>query len=196
MQDDILDIHNFWFGELDANGLCAPAQQRLWFIKSKSTDATLRERYTGLFERAKAGDLDHWADTDLGLIALIVLLDQFSRNIYRDSAQAFDADPRALKLALATITAQRHVGLPTIHQVFLYLPLEHSENLLLQEQCVTLFEELALRTVDSWITDFGRYAVAHREVIARFGRFPHRNSILGRESSPQELDYLETHGGF
>ena len=97
---------------------------------------------------------------------------------------------------MATLALMSWFSLPAIHQVFLYMPLEHCEDLEVQEECVTLFEELAAVTGHQQIADFTRYAIAHREVIAQFGRFPHRNAIVGRESTPEEVDYLAVHGGF
>jgi uncharacterized protein (DUF924 family) len=194
--ETIDDIHAFWFGELDENGMCVADRNPLWFTSSARTDETCRTRFGHLVEQAIAGELDGWVETDDGLIALIVLLDQFTRNIYRGTAQAFAGDTQALAITQHTISSGRHRRLPAIHQVFLYLPLEHSEDMDVQEECVTLFEELAGITGSEQITSFTRYAVAHRDVIAQFGRFVHRNAILGRESSPRELAYLEKHGGF
>ena len=131
-----------------------------------------------------------------GLVALVVLLDQFSRNIHRGTAQAFDGDPLALALARDSIASGHHRRVPVIHRVFLYLPLEHSEDLALQDQCVALYEELARVSNQQQFATFTRYARAHRDVIATFGRFPHRNAMLGRQSTRDELAYLEQHGGF
>ena len=194
MTDTISAIHDFWFGELDANGLCASDRHSLWFGASEDTDARCREQFAAALAQALAGDLQSWAHTDRGLVALVVLLDQFSRNIHRGTAQAFAGDP--LALAQETVASGRHLRLPAIHRVFLYLPLEHSEDLAVQEHSVALFAALARRAGHPQFTEFSRYAVAHRDVIARFGRFPHRNEALGRRSSPQELAYLEAHGGF
>ncbi len=196
MTETINNIHAFWFGELDAAGMCSADHSPLWFTASAQTDETCRSRFGHWVERAIAGELAAWADTDKGLIALLILLDQFTRNIYRSTPQAFAGDPPALALAQRVIAAGHHQRLPAIHQVFLYLPLEHSENAGVQNECVTLLEELAAVTGSEQIASFTRYAIAHRDVIARFGRFPHRNAIFGRESTSAELGYLETHGGF
>jgi len=196
MTDDIDNIHAFWFGELDEDGLPDPEQDRLWFIKRAETDSLIAERYTRLLEQAAGGKLDDWADTDSGLIALIVLLDQFSRNIHRDSPEAFAADHRALAIALAAIDAGRDMALPLIHRVFLYLPLEHAEDLAVQDRCVALFESLTEKNDSPRVRGFVEYAHAHRDVIAHFGRFPHRNNLLGRETTAEELAYLKEHGGF
>ena len=196
MHEAIADIHQFWFGELDEAGLAAPDRNRLWFTASPNTDTTTRERFGQWVDQAMAGDLTDWAASDEGLIALILLLDQFTRNIYRGTPRAFAGDDRALDLTQQAIASGRYQRLPAIHQVFLYLPLEHCEDLDCQQECVALFEVLAAVTGNPGVIDFGRYAVAHRDVIARFARFPHRNAILGRQSTSEELAYLGQHGGF
>jgi uncharacterized protein (DUF924 family) len=193
---DIAAIHQFWFGPLDPAGKAAPAQERLWFGGGAEFDAAVTGRFGGLVRRALAGEFDHWAGDDAGLIALVLLLDQFTRNIFRATPRAFAGDSMALAAAQQALAEGRQLALPAIHRVFLYLPLEHCEDLAVQEQSVRLFTELAGSTGAAGVSDFLRYAVAHRDVIARFGRFPHRNTVLGRTSSPEELAYMETHGGF
>jgi uncharacterized protein (DUF924 family) len=196
MTDTIAEIHDFWFGELDQNGQCTTERNTLWFGANEQTDATCRLRFESSLQSALVGELDAWTKTDQGLVALVVLLDQFSRNIHRGTAQAFAGDTLALALAQDAIASGRHRRLPAMHRVFLYLPLEHCEDLAVQEQCVALFEEMAQLTGHPQFVGFTRYAVAHRDVIARFGRFPHRNAILRRTSSAAELAYLGEHGGF
>jgi uncharacterized protein (DUF924 family) len=196
MKPDIDDIHDYWFGPLDEAGLADPQRNQLWFTSSEQTDADCRSRFGTRVDNALTGGSGDWADTDPGLIALVVLLDQFTRNIYRGTPRAFAGDERALALAQQAIASGHYQRLPAIHQVFLYMPLEHSEDGEVQEECVTLFEELSAITGNELIEGFAHYAVAHRDVIAQFGRFPHRNAILGRESTPGELAYLEKHGGF
>ena len=196
MKEDICAIHRFWFGPLDDAGFAAPEQNRLWFSASEDTDTAVHSRFGNLVSQALAGGLEHWAESDNGLIALLLLLDQFTRNIYRGTPGAFAGDDMARQLARQTIASGRHQGMPPIHQVFLFLALEHAEDLAIQRQCVQLFRQLADSSDADRIASFARYAQAHCEVIARFGRFPHRNAILGRESSARELAYLEQHGGF
>lgn len=196
MPDPIDAIHDFWFGAIGDDGLPHPARERLWFTKRAETDALIKERFAGLLARAVAGELDHWADTDRGLVALVVLLDQFSRNIHRDCAGAFAADDKALDLALTAIDTGRDAALPLIHRVFLYLPLEHAEDLALQDRCAALFDALVGANDSPRLRGFADYAHAHRDVIARFGRFPHRNKLLGRETTAAESAYLAEHGGF
>lgn len=196
MQTAIEEIHGYWFGELNDRGLCKEDRNALWFTAREETDAVCRNRFGSLVDEALDGELDDWALRDRGLVALILLLDQFTRNIHRGKAAAFAGDDRALALAQHAIATGHYQRLPAIHQVFLYMPLEHSEDLEVQEECVTLFEELAAVTGSQQIAGFTRYAVAHRDVIALFGRFPHRNAVLGRDSTPDELAYLEQHRGF
>lgn len=192
----IHEIHDYWFGELDETGMPDPSRHALWFQSTPADDERCRSRFADRVDAALAGGLAEWEGSDRGLVALVLLLDQFTRTIYRGTPRAFAGDPRALQLARHCVARGHHQRLPAIHQVFLYLPLEHSEDLAVQEQCVSLFEELAAVTGSSRLADFTRFAVAHRDVIARFGRFPHRNAILGRHSSAEELEYIETHGGF
>jgi uncharacterized protein (DUF924 family) len=189
-------IHAYWFGELDETGMADASRHALWFQSTAADDEHCRAQFGDLVQQALRGDLEDWAGTDRGLIALILLLDQFTRTIYRATPQAFAGDPAALSLAQHCIAHGRHQRLPAAHQVFLFLPLEHSEDLELQEECVALFEELAAVTGLPKLTDYTRFAVAHRDVIAQFGRFPHRNAILGRTSTDAELAYLKTHRGF
>lgn len=196
MDKIIDDILMFWFGPLDDQGLSKDQQHGLWFKSSQSTDERISELFGAAVDRAIRGELDSWARSERGLMALILLLDQFTRNIYRGTPQAFSGDPGALALAQAAIADNHHLKIPLIHRVFLYLPLEHSETSEDQNRCVALFEEMATATGLEQMTGFTRYAVAHRDVIAQFGRFPHRNSILGRPSTPAEEAYMTTHGGF
>ncbi len=190
------DIHDFWFGELDARGMSPGDRRKLWFRGGAEHDERCRQQFGEACAEAIDGGLGEWEASDAGVVALVLLLDQFPRNIYRGTPRAFDGDPRARALSLEWVEHGHYQRLPASHQVFLFMPLEHSERIEDQDTCVTLFNQLAATTGSELILDFSRYAVAHREVIARFGRFPHRNEILGRESSSAELAWLEEHGGF
>jgi len=196
LDKDIDNIHAFWFGDLDASGMSPGDRQKLWFKPSPETDEECRQRFGALVEEALQGGLTGWQGSDRGIVALVLLLDQLTRNIYRGSARVFAGDSRALALSRHYIAGMHHLSLPPVHQVFLFMPLEHSEDIAAQNQCVALFESLSASTGLQAIEGFARYAVAHRDVIARFGRFPHRNELLGRDSSPDEIDHLKTHGGF
>ncbi|MFT4823099.1 MAG: hypothetical protein ACI9DH_000655 [Halioglobus sp.] len=196
MAETASDILNFWVGALDENGLCNPQQQSLWFKASADTDQHCKEAFGIYVEKAISGELNDWVKSDEGLVALVILLDQFTRNIYRGTPAAFSGDARALELAQHAIASGQYQRLPAIHRLFLCLPLEHTENPSVQECSVERVRELAETSGHEMFSGFIRYAVAHRNVIAQFGRFPHRNSILGRESTREELDYLAVHGGF
>jgi len=150
-----------------------------------------------LLRAAASGELDDWASEPKSLLALILLTDQFPRNIYRESARAFAFDAKALAWCLEGMASGLHLALRPIQRVFFYLPLEHTESLAYQERSVRLFKKL----LDSVSADqkpafasFFDFAVHHRNIIARFGRFPHRNKILGRSSTPEELAFLAEPG--
>ena len=193
------DVLDFWFGELDSGGMCSREQQKLWFNPPTGTDETIRERFGAAVKGALAGQLDEWATTPAGLTALVVLLDQFTRNMFRDTPAAFSGDGRALALARSAAERNWLPQLPTMYRVFLCMPFEHAEDLNAQDEGLACFDVLLEECSDAArprIADFRRYMVAHREVIVRFGRFPHRNIILGRTSTAEESAYLEQHGGF
>lgn len=187
----------FWFGAGTDDAATAQTQRKLWWSKDAAVDAGMRTRFATLVSTAAAGGHDDWAGTPQGRLALIVLFDQLPRNIYRDTPQAFAFDARALQLALDGIATGADQPLRPIERVFCYLPLEHAESLAMQERSVTLFTALAADAPDNvrdTFRGFADYAVRHREVIARFGRFPHRNRILGRVSTPEEMEFLKQPG--
>lgn len=186
------EVLDFWFG---APGSPEHGQTRdLWFTKRDDTDALIRTRFGALIEAALRGELDVWARVDedppRGALALIVLLDQFTRNAFRDTARAFAGDARALAVATALVDAGRDRQLTLLERQFVYLPFEHAESLPLQERAVTLFKQLAADGLASPLD----WAIKHRDVIARFGRFPHRNAQLGRESTAEETAFLAQPG--
>jgi uncharacterized protein (DUF924 family) len=192
--DTVLD---FWFGDAGSDTATAEAQQKLWWSKNETVDADIRNRFGGLVEAAASGRHDDWAADPRGRLALILLFDQLPRNMYRDTPRAFACDPLACKLALAGIAANADRGLKAIERVFFYLPLEHAESPELQERCVALFTALAAGVPEAdrkTFTGYVDYAVRHRDVIHRFGRFPHRNRILGRASTPEETAFLKQPG--
>ncbi len=201
MNDDTLidDVLEFWFGELDHAGMPAEDRNKLWFQASESTDSEIRHQFGDAVEAAVAGQLDHWSAGTQGLAALIVLLDQFTRNIYRGTASAFAGDDGALALARGAVASGTDRNMPAIHRVFLYIPFEHAEDLAAQEQGIARFDALlddCHPDAREAVEGFRRYMVAHRDVVAQFGRFPHRNSILGRASTADEQAHLDKHGGF
>jgi len=173
--DKVLD---FWFNETDRQN---------WFERSDAFDQIIHDRFGDAVETARAGGFGDWHDTARGCLAVIILIDQFSRNIYRDSPLAWSADDVGLACTKRAMTRGFDADLGVDERKFLYMPLMHSEVLADQEQCVELFRGLAT-DADDVSLDF---AIRHRDIIARFGRFPHRNEILGRESTPEELEFLK-----
>jgi uncharacterized protein (DUF924 family) len=171
-------VLRFWFDE------CGPRQ---WFARDDAFDAALRERFGALHEHLAGGDWPIGADTPRHALAAIVVLDQFSRNLHRGDAQAFANDRRARKLADDAIEQGFDNEMTPAQRLFLYLPFEHGESLADQHRAVALVEALGN-------AEWTRYAIAHRDLIERFGRFPHRNAALGRASTPEELDALAQPG--
>lgn len=192
-------ILEFWFGprtQLEANRV--PDEKiAMWFSGGPELDEEISERFGEDLQRAGRGEYDHWAKLPYGRLALIVTLDQFSRNIHRGSPRAFAYDDQALSFALDGIDDGHDQQLPLFGRTFLYMPLEHSEELGHQERCVQLMEELVEEAPIGQRALFEgalEYAEKHRDIIAEFGRFPHRNPILDRESTAEEIAYLENSG--
>jgi uncharacterized protein (DUF924 family) len=182
------DILDFWFGAPDDPdyGKTRP----LWFTKSDATDQLVRDRFGDTVEAALASEIDDWALTPRGALASIIVLDQFPRNIYRNTPRSFDGDGQALRLASNLVDRNDDRLLAPVERWFAYMPFEHSEFLNDQFESVRLFEQLAqdgLQEPLSW-------AIKHFDVIKRFGRFPHRNAILGRESTADEIEFLKEQG--
>jgi uncharacterized protein (DUF924 family) len=171
----IQDVLDFWFSD---------RARELWFLRDGAFDTEILDRFQGLAEAAAAGELDDWLESAKGTLALIILLDQFPRNMHRGSALAFATDAKARSAARLALDRGYDQGATDDERCFLYLPFEHSEDLADQNRSVRLFEMLGdARWID--------YAVRHREIVARFGRFPHRNAVLGRPSTPEEEAFLE-----
>ncbi|MFY8147713.1 MAG: DUF924 family protein [Prochlorococcaceae cyanobacterium] len=173
------EVLGFWFAE---------SQPRQWFAKDPACFEVLRQRFLGLTRRAIAGDLDNWDAEPTGALALVLLLDQFPRQIWRDTAMAFAGDPQALALSLRALERGWLEAEPQQpRRQFWLMPLMHCEDLAMQEAALPLFEHYTdPRTAD--------FAQKHQDVIARFGRFPHRNSPLGRVSSAEEMAFLQSPG--
>jgi len=190
-------VLQFWFGADPDDAAVAKEKSALWWSKSSEIDDEIRRGFESLVTQAAAGKLSAWQATPSGRLALILLTDQFPRSIYRDSAKAFAYDARALSWTLGGVQARMDRKLRPIERIFFYLPLEHAESLQHQERSVELFRELTdcvgteLKTPFEGYLD---YAVRHRDIIARFGRFPHRNEILDRESTAEELAFLAEPG--
>lgn len=168
------DVLDFWF---------APGNEARWFQASPDFDEQISRRFALLVEAARAGELDHWATMSDGSLALCLLLDQFPRNIWRGTPRAFSCDEAARRVAAGAIAVGHDLAVPPGRRLFFYLPFEHSEDLADQERCLALMRGLNDSEQLHW-------AERHHAVIARFGRFPHRNAILGRASSPEEVAFL------
>lgn len=184
------DVLDFWFA--DENTV-------RWFLRDADFDQIIRERFASTLDAAAGGALDAWALTPRGWLALLIVLDQFSRNIHRGDACAFAQDAKAQALVLAGLERRDDEALAPLERVFAYLPLEHAEDLALQWRSVTLFRALALQAspqARGQYENFLDYARRHCEVVTRYGRFPHRNAAVGRPSTPDELVYLAEDGGF
>ncbi|OWW19482.1 DUF924 family protein [Noviherbaspirillum denitrificans] len=192
MSESPESILEFWFGHAEEDDAVAAGQAKLWWTKRDETDLMIRRRFEDVLRKAARGELDAWAGQPRGRLALIILTDQFSRNMYRNTPEAFACDERARGWCRERLRSAAHRPLRPIERVFFYLPLEHSESLDDQEQSVSLFRELS--DAGKAFAGFFDYAVRHREVIARFGRFPHRNRILGRESTAEEVEFLKQPG--
>ncbi len=191
-------VLEFWFGACGADGSLDPARQKMWFGDGRKYDAEIRERFGSLHERASGGELDReWGESPRGTMALLVLLDQFSRHIHRDTPRAFTQDAAAQKIAVAGVEAGVDRKLIPAQRTFFYLPFEHAEDIELQRLGVRCFDGLARTVAEARRGDyesFLNYAQRHRDIIERFGRFPHRNAALGRESTPAEIKFLKEPG--
>ena len=179
--DEILE---FWFGAEDDD---LSQAESLWFIPNPEFDRLCTERFLNVYEDAARGLLDDWRSEPRSCLALVLLLDQFPRNMFRDTPRAFATDAKARDVARHAIDAGFDRALSTVQRMFLYLPLEHSENLDDQFESVRLTRALAAEDPGS---DALKYAEQHLEIIQRFGRFPARNAALGRQSTDQELAFL------
>lgn len=187
----------FWFGAPGSAGETSQRQRALWFGKSAEADRAVSVQFGGTLADARAGRLNDWAGTPRGRLALVIVLDQFPHHVFRDQAAAFASDAQALELALAALATGEDRALGLIERVFLYLPLEHAESLAMQDCAVALYAALVRECAEderALFEGFHDYAVRHREVVARFGRFPHRNAVLGRASTAEEIDFLTQPG--
>lgn len=187
-----------WFGDEADDVLRATRQAPLWWGKNSETDALLASRFGELAEAAAKGSLAHWADAPSGRLALILLLDQLPRNIHRGTPAAFAQDPQARVLCLKGLSIGADKSLSLLERVFFYLPLEHAESREQQVRSVSLFEALAAEQAgtpaQATFAGFADFARRHQVIIERFGRFPHRNDILGRTSTPEEAAFLQQPG--
>jgi len=190
-------VLQFWFGGGNNAAAIAKAQANLWWGKSAALDAKIRERFGALRERAITGELESWEQTSRGRLALIILVDQMSRNLFRDQPEAFTYDYAAQEWCLTGLDLGAGEELQPIERVFFYLTLEHSESRVDQARSVALFAELLTRVPKAQLdlfTYYFEFAKKHQVIIERFGRFPHRNRVLGRESTAEEAEFLQEPG--
>jgi uncharacterized protein (DUF924 family) len=184
------DVLDCWFGVPGSNEY--GSDRKCWFKRNEAFDTMLRERFGLLIEAALAHELDAWRATPLGSLALVIVLDQFTRNCYRGSARMYDGDAQAVSMARRMIEEGSAVLLPTVyHRVFANFPFEHDETMEGQRECARLYAELEAHGLDP---SYARSAERHAKVIERFGRFPHRNALLGRQSTEAEIAFLRERG--
>ena len=189
------EILDYWFGELDESGLPDRFHRTRWFRSTKGFDREIRRRFFSMVLIASEGGLDHWRREAGGSLAEIILLDQFSRNIHRGGALAFENDKLAVRLCKSAMRSGHDMALPPVQRAFLYMPLQHSEKMEDQNLAVDCYEQLAAATggiAGDFMSSFLQSAKDHREIIRSFGRFPHRNQALKRTSSPEEEAYLKS----
>ncbi|MCW5588831.1 MAG: DUF924 domain-containing protein [Legionellales bacterium] len=186
-------ILSYWFGPAEHADLPDDERTRLWFGAEANTDEEIRHRFQPVLLAIKNNELAHWYETPRGLLAAIIVLDQFSRNIYRGKPSSFAQDDQALRLCYEGLEKEFDQRLSLIERVFFYLPLEHSEDREDQIKSVVGFKslvDLALPETRPIFENFYHYALEHYRIIEQFGRFPHRNAILGRKNTSQEEAYL------
>ena len=189
MPSEVDEVLAFWFGREDEPGY--GEFREVWFRKDEGFDREVKERFGPLHERAAAGELDGWLDDAGSCLALVICLDQFPRNMFRGDGRTHATDAKALETAKYAVERALDRELPPFQRMFIYMPFMHSENLEDQRRSVELFERLAEKPGAPDVTS---YAVGHMEIVERFGRFPHRNVILGRETTPEEAEFLERPG--
>lgn len=192
MMSTVESILKFWFGDPDDANSEYGQQRKVWFRKDPTFDQSIRDRFSSVYQDAAQGQLQHWQSEPHSCLALILLLDQFPRNMFRGTAQAFATDDQALATAQFAIAHHYDQCLHPVERIFVYLPLEHSENIEHQTEVVQLFQQLA--ATEPELESTLDYAIRHRDVIAQFGRFPHRNTILGRATTPEEAKFLQQSG--
>jgi len=191
---EIGQVIEFWFGSDLNDPSLAKRQSPLWWQKNPQTDALIRKNFADGLQGLINGDYDHWLESPKGRLAAIIVADQFSRNMYRDTARAFCQDELALSWCLDGMALKHDIKLPFICRVFFYMPLEHAESREMQELSVKQFTELAELENSDTFMGFVDFAERHRQVIQQFGRYPHRNSILERDNTAAEQAYLDQPG--
>jgi uncharacterized protein (DUF924 family) len=183
----------FWFREQELSAPQIDRRMDIWFGEDAAFDHEIRHEFADDVEQASEGRLDHWAEEPRGRLALIILLDQFRRNIHRNTAKAFELDRAALKLCVEGAMQKKDRGLTPIQRAFFYMPLQHAESRKVQAKSVELFARLAEAVSPTYQETFltmAQFAELHHDIVDRFGRFPHRNKVLGRANTPEEDEFL------
>lgn len=192
--EDINNILNFWFGTLDPHGFADNSVKEKWWSGGSDLDAEISHRYGHLVHDAVHHELKDWKYTSQGQLALILLLDQFTRNIYRGTELAYAGDSRALRICKYGLSQKHDLSLPIEYRVFYYMPLEHSEDIDNQALCLRLMESLKRDCPEdkhSMIERYTQFSRQHYDIIKKFGRFPHRNDVLKRANTVEEQTYLD-----
>ena len=187
-------IISYWLGSPDSNPEKFETQQKLWYHSKPETDNYIRNAFESDLASAEKGDLSHWRNTAEGSLALVILLDQFSRNLYRGTPAVYANDAQALDIVVSLLERDGHLDLNIPARIIFYHPLHHAENLKLQRKAVSLFEDMLEHASEEWresISGNLAFIKSHCDIISKFGRFPHRNTILGRQSTPEECQYLQ-----
>jgi len=200
--DEALEVRRFWFGKLPLTPEGVQGRLALWFgtdtaEQQRQADELVRSRFGALIERAAAGNLAAWGDSPRRRLSLILLLDQFPRQAYRGTGRAFATDRQALALTLSGMQSAADAALTPVERIFFYMPLQHAELREAQEESVAAYRRLlneAPRELERMFASSLEYAELHRAIVARFGRFPHRNRALGRAGTPEEETYLREGG--
>ncbi|MDH3439761.1 MAG: DUF924 domain-containing protein [Gammaproteobacteria bacterium] len=189
----IENILTFWFKEHELSAPQIDGRMDVWFGEDEIFDEEIAREFSQDVEDASEGRLDHWAHEPRGRLALILLLDQFRRNIYRNQPEAFEQDKAALKLCVEGAMEKKDKGLLPIERVFFYMPLQHAESRKVQEKSCQIYNKLAYAVSPTFKETFetvAQFAELHADIVRQYGRFPHRNAILGRENTPEEDQYL------
>ena len=192
-------INGFWFGKTDENGLCSPEKSSAWFKKDNAFDRHVEREFGGLLSLAQKGEINRMKETPRGALAFIILTDQFPRNIYRGLPESFSFDEFSLSACQKGMDARHDTALFPIERVFFYMPLMHSEDIEIQKTSVKTFSSLADEFRNSpevfkFLSGSADFARRHFNIIEKFGRYPHRNEILGRKSTPEETEFLKQKG--
>jgi uncharacterized protein (DUF924 family) len=192
-----LPILEFWFGDVDELGRSDALHSRRWFMKDDAFDRDIAERFAGTFADVRAGKREQWLDDPRGRLAYVIVLDQFARNMFRGTPRMFEGDKQAQAAAVEGVARGDDALLGVNERSFLYMPFMHSEDLDMQDRSVALFTALAASApaeLRGGLAAAVQYAEKHRDIIARYGRFPHRNAALGRDSTSAEIEFLKQPG--